>query len=306
MDPIIQAENVSHQFGSHVSVKELSLSLSRGEVMALLGTNGAGKTTTLRLLTGNLVPHTGFIKINGIDLNLSPCKAKHHLGYLPDVAPLYNDLTVDEFLTYCARIRGMTSKEARIRVNEVKSFCELKAVGKRLILKLSKGYQQRIGIAQAIVHKPIAIILDEPTNGLDPTQMQEMRDLILHLRNQSGVLLSTHQLNEVEQICDRVHMIKEGRTVFCENIDDLQQSNRIRIRFADQAPVLELSDIESVNKVVSISDSIVDIITESELDELKIKLLSLSQSNGWKMLEIYDVRETLENIFVTEVLRSHN
>ncbi len=306
MEPIVQAVNVSHQYGPHKSVQDLSLSLELGEVMALLGTNGAGKSTTLRLLTGELIPSAGSIKINGVDINLQPCKAKCHLGYLPDVAPLYSDLTVDEFLMYCAKIRGMTTKDARNRVSEVKSFCELKSVGNRLISKLSKGYQQRIGIAQSIVHKPIVIILDEPTNGLDPTQMQEMRDLILHLRNQSGVLLSTHQLNEVEQICDRVHMIKSGRTVICEKIDDLQQSNRIRVRFGSMAPVENIEQLSEINKVISISDTLIEIVANNDPDELKSLLLSKSQQSEWNIVEIYDVKETLENIFVSEVLRSQH
>ena len=306
MNPIVQAINVSHQYGTQHSVQNLSLSLETGEVMALLGTNGAGKTTTLKLLTGELIPLTGSIRINGVDINIHPCKAKHHLGYLPDVAPLYGDLSVDEFLLYCGRIRGMTTKDARTRLAEVKSFCELKSVGRRLISKLSKGYQQRVGIAQAIIHKPIVIILDEPTNGLDPTQMQEMRDLILHLRNQSGVILSTHQLNEVEQICDRVHMIKSGRTVFCEKIDDLQQSNRIRIRFVNTVPKESLEQLPEVNKVIKISDTQIEIIASAHPDELKSVLISQSQQHDWEIVEIYDIKETLENIFVSEVLRSHH
>jgi len=164
MQPIIQANNVSHHYGRQASVINLSLTLQHGEVMALLGTNGAGKTTTLRLLTGDLVPDTGTISINNIDLNLHPIKAKQQLGYLPDNAPLYEDLTVDEYLLYCAKIHGLKGNHARERLSKVKQFCELQSVSRRIIKKLSKGYQQRIGIAQAIIHQPKAIILDEPTN----------------------------------------------------------------------------------------------------------------------------------------------
>lgn len=304
MEPIIQATTLSHHYGRQASIKELSLTLARGEVMALLGTNGAGKTTTLRLLTGDLAPDAGNITINGIDLNLHPRKAKHFLGYLPDIAPLYNDLTVDEYLNYCARIRGLTTKQARQRVQEVKSFCELQIVSRRLIEKLSKGYRQRIGIAQAIVHRPIAIILDEPTNGLDPSQLHEMRDLIVHLRNEAAVLLSTHQLNEVEQICDRVHMLKNGRTVFCKKIDDLQQATRVRMRFSRNAPIADLSTIKGVEKILTIDQTTIEIISTSVLDNLKSALLAQSQTKDWGLVEIHDVHETLENIFVDEVLRS--
>ncbi len=303
MEPIIQATNVSHHYRHQASVKELSLTLAHGEVMALLGTNGAGKTTTLRLLTGDLAPDAGRITINDIDLNLHPQQAKKSLGYLPDTAPLYDDLTVNEYLSYCARIRSMNRKQTRQRVQAVKNFCELQSIGNRLIKKLSKGYQQRIGIAQAIIHQPKAIILDEPANGLDPTQIHEMRDLILHLRSEAAVLLSTHHLNDVEQICDRVHMLKQGRTVFCKDIDDLQQATRIRMRFSSTPPTEDLNKIQTIKKVRAINDDTLELIIDDNLDAVKTDLLAMSQSNAWGLLEIYDIRETLENVFVSEVLR---
>jgi ABC-2 type transport system ATP-binding protein len=306
MEPIIQATNVSHHYQHQPSVKELSLTLAHGEVMALLGTNGAGKTTTLRLLTGDLAPDAGKITINNIDLNLHPRQAKKSLGYLPDTAPLYDELSVDEYLNYCARIRGLNREQTRQRVQIVKTFCELQSVGNRLIKKLSKGYQQRIGIAQAIIHEPKAIILDEPTNGLDPTQIHEMRDLILHLRSDAAVLLSTHHLNDVEQICDRVHMLKQGSTVFCKNIDDLQQVTRVRMRFNNTPPIEALNKIQAIDKVHTINDDTIELIINENLDAVKISLLELSQSNAWCLVEIYDIHETLENVFVSEVLRGRH
>jgi ABC-2 type transport system ATP-binding protein len=303
MEPIIQATNVSHHYRRQPSVKELSLTLAHGEVMALLGTNGAGKTTTLRLLTGELAPDAGQITINNVDLNLHPLQAKKNLGYLPDTAPLYDDLSVDEYLSYCARIRSLTREQTRQRVNAVKTFCELQSVGNRLIKKLSKGYQQRIGIAQAIIHEPKAIILDEPTNGLDPTQIHEMRDLILHLRSDAAVLLSTHHLNDVEQICDRVHLLKQGRTVFCKNIDDLQQATRVRLRFSHAVPIEDLDNIQAIDKIHTINDKTIELIINENLDLVKADLLAISQSKAWGLVEIYDIRETLENVFVSEVLR---
>ncbi|MFK7794090.1 MAG: ABC transporter ATP-binding protein [Gammaproteobacteria bacterium] len=303
MEPIIQATNISHHYRKQSSVKALSLTLAHGEVMALLGTNGAGKTTTLRLLTGDLAPDAGQIKINNVDLNLHPIEAKKSLGYLPDTAPLYDDLTIDEYLNYCARIRSMNREQTRERVQTVKTFCELQSVSHRLIKKLSKGYQQRIGIAQAIIHEPKAIILDEPTNGLDPTQIHEMRDLILHLRNDAAVLLSTHHLNDVEQVCDRVHMLKQGRTIFCKNIDDLQQASRVRMRFNKTPPIEDLKNIQTVERVHTISDNTIELIINENLDTVKSSLLEMSQSYAWGLVEIYDIRETLENIFVSEVLR---
>ena len=303
MEPVIQATKVSHRYRQQPSVKELSLSLAHGEVMALLGTNGAGKTTTLRLLTGDLAPDAGQITINNIDLNRHPRQAKMSLGYLPDTAPLYDDLSVDEYLSYCARIRAMSREQTRQRVQAVKTFCELQSVGNRLTKKLSKGYQQRIGIAQAIIHQPKAIILDEPTNGLDPTQIHEMRDLILHLRNDAAVLLSTHHLNDVEQVCDRVHLLKQGSTVFCKNIDDLQQVTRVRMRFSKAAPIEDLNKIQAIDKAHIVNNHTVELVVNENLDTVKSSLLEMAQTNTWGLVEIYDIHETLENVFVSEVLR---
>lgn len=303
MQAIIQATDVCHHYGKQASVTQLSLNLQRGEVMALLGTNGAGKTTTLRLLTGELIPDHGQILINGIDLNLHPRKAKRYLGYLPDVAPLYEDMTVDEYLTYCARIHGLGNKESRARLNQVKTFCDLQTTGRRLIKKLSKGFRQRIGIAQAIIHQPEVVILDEPTNGLDPTQIQEVRELIQHLRDSAAILLSTHQLNEVEQVCDRVHMIKNGQTVLSKDISSLQHATKIRLRFAGNVPIQELNNHQDIQSLTSLNETTVDISSHVDLDTLKASLLSMAHSRQWSLLEIHDVQESLEDIFVNEVLR---
>lgn len=304
MENIIQAEQLSRRFGQHLAVDNITLTLARGEVLALLGTNGAGKTTTLRLITGELMPTAGSVLVNNIDLNLQPCKAKHYLGYLPDIPPLYGDFTVDEFLRYCASLRKIQRTSASLRIKQVKDFCELQAVSRRLIYKLSKGYQQRVGIAQAILHQPAAIILDEPTSGLDPSQILEMRDLIRNLKSDAGVLLSTHQLNEVEQVCDRVQLLKEGATVFSENIDELKRASKIRMRFAETIPLNALNKIQQIIEIEKVSDNIIDISATGDLDELKNKLLGQSQSENWRLLEIYDMRETLEDIFVTQILHT--
>lgn len=276
--------------------------------MALLGTNGAGKTTTLRLLTGELAPDSGTIAVNQVDLNLYPCKAKQFIGYLPDTPPLYSDLTVDEYLTYCARLREVDRQQIASQVKTVKSFCELHNVSRRLINKLSKGYQQRIGIAQAIIHKPLAVILDEPTNGLDPTQVSEMRDLIKDMRKDTGILMSTHQLGEVEQICDRVHLLKQGRTIFNKQISELQQTSTICLRFNKTAPVNQIEAHPEVEHVTVVDDRILQIEikgspSQDYLDTLKNRFLAESEANNWGMVEIYDVQNTLQNIFVNEVLR---
>lgn len=304
MEYIIRADNLTRLFGKQVAVDQLDLTLARGEVLALLGTNGAGKTTTLRLLVGELTPDKGTVQFDNLDLHRHPLKAKKLIGYLPDTPPLYQDLTVDEYLQYCAQLHLVPKKVIGQRLSKVKSYCELSHVSHKLIKKLSKGYQQRIGIAQAIIHEPTAIILDEPTNGLDPTQIQEMRDLIVDLKSQAGVLLSTHQLNEVEQVCDRVQIIKDGRSIFTKNMNELKSTKHICMRFLHTPPIKTLENNASIEEIISCGENTIKVSTKVDLDQIKIDLLADAQLHNWQLAEIYDTHDSLENIFTTEVLRS--
>lgn len=304
MEYIIRADNLTRRFGKQIAVDQLDLTLARGEVLALLGTNGAGKTTTLRLLVGELTPHNGTVLCNDIDLHAQPLKAKKLLGYLPDVPPLYQDLTIDEYLHYCAQLHRVPGQAIAERVNKVKTYCELKQVGRKLIKKLSKGYQQRVGIAQAIIHEPAAIILDEPTNGLDPSQIQEMRDLIMDLKGQAGVLLSTHQLSEVEQICDRVQILKQGRSIFEKNMHELKSTKYICMRFLQAPPIKLLENNPNIQKIISCDENTIKISTTVELDQIKLELLTYAQIHAWQLVEIYDTHDSLEDIFTTEILRN--
>lgn len=304
MEYIVRADNLTRLFDKQVVVDQLDLTLARGEVLALLGTNGAGKTTTLRLLVGELTPHKGSVQFDNIDIHAQPLKAKKLFGYLPDTPPLYQDLTVDEYLYYCAQLHQIPKQEIAQQVSTVKAYCELKQVNRKLIKKLSKGYQQRIGIAQAIIHKPAAIILDEPTNGLDPTQIQEMRDLIADLKSQAGVLLSTHQLSEVEQICDRVQIIKQGRSIFTKDMSELKSTQQICLRFLQTPPMDTLENNPNIQKITACGENTIKISTSVDLDQVKTELLTHAQNHAWQLVEIYDAHESLENIFTTEVLRN--
>jgi ABC-2 type transport system ATP-binding protein len=304
MEYIIRADNLTRRFGKQIAVDQLNLRLARGEVLALLGTNGAGKTTALRLLVGELTPHQGSVLFNDIDLHTKPLKAKKLLGYLPDIPPLYQDLTIDEYLHYCAQLHQVPKQAIAERVTKVKRYCELNQVGRKLIKKLSKGYQQRVGIAQAIIHEPAAIILDEPTNGLDPSQILEMRDLILDLKSQAGVLLSTHQLNEVEEICDRVQILKQGRSIFEKDMHELKNTKYICMRFLQSPPVNLLESNPNIQKIISCGENTIKISTTAELDQIKLELLTYAQINAWQLAEIYDTHDSLENIFATEILRN--
>lgn len=219
----LSAQDLCRNYGDHTAVHKVNIQLKRGEVLGLLGPNGAGKTTTMRMLTGNLAPSTGSIEICGIDLLDKPQQAKAHLGFLPEIPPLYRELTVDEYLLLVARLHRVDRQTIPTVLNKVKQRCGLEDRGKHLIGTLSKGFQQRVGIAQAIIHNPDVIILDEPTVGLDPNQMREIRKLIRELGVSSSVILSTHILSEVESVCDRVQIMHKGKMVLDETMAGLQQ-----------------------------------------------------------------------------------
>lgn len=225
----LSAHRLTRRYGAGLAVAELDLELHRGEVLGLLGPNGAGKSTTMQMLTGNLAPSSGSIAICGIDLLEQPKLAKARIGYLPETPPLYRDMTVDEFLAFCARLHRIPSTELAQAVQQAKARCGLRDMGRRLIAHLSKGYQQRVGIAQAIMHQPDVVILDEPTVGLDPNQIREIRSLIRELAAQHSVILSTHILPEVEAVCDRVQILHRGKIVFADSIDGLRRSRQTEV-----------------------------------------------------------------------------
>lgn len=219
----ISACNLSRNFGPYTAVREVNLELNNGEVLGFLGPNGAGKSTTMRMLTGNLAPSSGSVEICGVDLLDDPLGAKKHIGYLPETPPLYRELTVNEYLLLAAKLHRIKKNKLLSALEAVKLQCGLIDVSKNLIGSLSKGYQQRVGIAQAIIHSPKVVILDEPTVGLDPNQMREILSLIRELGTSHSVVLSTHILTVVESICDRVQIMHQGQMVFTDTITSLKQ-----------------------------------------------------------------------------------
>jgi ABC-2 type transport system ATP-binding protein len=243
MTTLISAKQITRYYGKHCAVNQLSVSLKKGQILGFLGVNGAGKTTTLQMLCGNLAPNSGEIYINGLNMLTQPKLAKRSLGYVPDTPPLYKDLSVHEFLCYCAQLHAVPKATIKAAVKLAETRCGLTDVSDRLIANLSKGYQQRIGIAQAIVHNPDVIILDEPTVGLDPLQIIEIRGLIRELGQKHGVIFSTHILSEVQELCTDVMIIRQGTCVLNTRIEDLPADKSLEAIFIELMSLPSAGDL---------------------------------------------------------------
>lgn len=295
----LSARQLSRRYGATLALAELDLELKRGEVLGLLGPNGAGKSTTLKMLTGNLAPSSGSIAICGIDLLDQPKRAKARLGYLPETPPLYRELTVDEFLLFCGRLHSLGGVALRNALTETKARCGLSDMGKRLIAHLSKGYQQRVGIAQAILHAPDVVILDEPTVGLDPNQIRDIRNLIRELANRHSVILSSHILPEVEAVCDRVHILHRGKLVFADSIDGLRRSqqaeNLVLSLLRPPAPEALLA-IPGVQAVHALENNLLRIHCTPGSNPAEAIAITAVQSN-WGLIQLSPERTRLEDVF---------
>jgi ABC-2 type transport system ATP-binding protein len=223
----LSVRDLTRRHDSRVVVEGVSLELRRGEVLGLLGHNGAGKSTTLQMICGALPPHSGKIEVCGFDILRHPRDAKACIGFLPEHPPLYREMSVDDQLSFAARLHHVPASQIAERLADTKQRCGLQDCGKKLIGTLSKGYQQRVGIAQAIIHNPAVVVLDEPTVGLDPSQIRDIRTLIRELGDRSSVILSTHLLNEVDNLCDRVAVLQHGRLIFSGSSDEMRQTGSI-------------------------------------------------------------------------------
>ena len=231
--PLIEAVGLCKYYGNFTAIKNVNFSVARGSITAFLGPNGAGKSTTMKILTGFLAPSSGTARIAGIDVDVDRIEASRQLGYLPENGPLYTDMTPAEYLDYSGRLRGMSGPTLRNALDKVAESCRVGEVWHKTIRKLSKGFRQRVGLAQAILHDPRVLILDEPTSGLDPNQILLVRDLVRSLAKDKTVLLSTHILQEVGAMADRVVLINEGGVVFQGTPAELAGDKTIEQRFYD-------------------------------------------------------------------------
>ncbi|PKO53475.1 MAG: ABC transporter ATP-binding protein [Betaproteobacteria bacterium HGW-Betaproteobacteria-2] len=296
----VEASHLTRIYGGREAVSDVSFNLSKGEVLGFLGPNGAGKSTTMKMITGNLAPSAGSIKICGIDMIENPKEAKALIGYLPETPPLYRELTVDEYLAVAARLHGVKGAQVKKSIERAKERCGLTEMSKRLIENLSKGYQQRVGIAQAIIHNPMVVILDEPTVGLDPIQIRDIRALIKELGGEHSVILSTHILPEVEMVCDHVQIIHLGKLVFSGGIDVLKQQrrgNKLLVGLNNPPASEALLAIEGVIAVEQLSPGLLR-VRYNEGQSPAEALVQAAVSNGWGLHQINHDQTSLEDVFV--------
>jgi len=293
-------EGLARSFGGLEAVKGIGFSVNSGEVLGFLGPNGAGKTTTMQMITGNLAPGAGRIEIAGYDLLDSPREAKAAIGYLPEQPPVYRELTVDEFLDYCASINRIPRPKRRAARDAAKEKCGLTDVGQRLIGNLSKGYQQRVGIAQAIIHLPPLIVLDEPTAGLDPNQIREIRELVRNLGREHSVILSTHILPEVQGVCSRVQIIHQGNLVLSDSIEGLtaRMKSSLLIMKCRKNPATErIERLAGVKSVEVATDGSLRIFHDPGVDPSD-ELMRLAVQQDWGVSALVPQGANLEDIFV--------
>lgn len=301
MDNItVEATELTRLYGGREAVSNVSFNLHKGEVLGFLGPNGAGKSTTMKMLTGNLAPSSGSVKICGIDMIEDPKAAKALIGYLPEMRPLYKELTVDEYLTVAARLHRVSSGNIKKAIEIAKERCGLTHMSKRLIENLSNGYQQRVGIAQAIIHNPMVVILDEPTVGLDPIQIRDIRALIRELGQEHSVIISTHILPEVEMVCDRVQIIDKGKLVFNGSIDVLKRQrigNKLLIGFRQPPKADELLKINGVREAELQSNGLIRVRFEEDAAPAEA-IVQASVAHNWGLYQIAPDQTSLEDVFV--------
>lgn len=307
---MIQAKSLEKNYGSFKAVDSVSLSIGRGEIVGLLGPNGAGKTTIMKVFTGYHLPTAGTVSVNGYDVYSQPLQVKESIGYLPETAPLYDDLTVKEYLSFICDIRKIDKERRKKEIDRVIGECGLEQVINRTIYKLSKGYRQRTGLAQAIIHSPEVLVLDEPTSGLDPNQIIEIRKLITKLGENKAVILSTHILQEVEAVCNRVFILNQGKIAAQGTPEEIRREMKGDFRFTLDLKTSDsnstLASIEKLSQVVSLvsSEYKPDVsilnVTLSVKDEITSgeEIFDWAVKNNCKIISMIPDKISIEDIFI--------
>jgi len=310
---MIKVEGLTKRYARHVAVKNISFEVGKGQIVGFLGKNGAGKTTTMRVLTCFLPPSEGKASVAGFDVLEHSLDVKKNIGYLPETPPVYPEMDVAQYLTFVAKLKRIPSNDIKKRVDEVCDRTSISSVKHTLIGKLSKGYRQRVGIAQAIIHNPPVLILDEPTSGLDPEQQQQARQLIASLSGDHTIILSTHILSEVEQSCSSVIIINQGEIVAVDSVANLHKRGRstetVAIKVAGAPPQEIRQRIEMISGVAKVSSTDAeDGLSGFEVEcmenyQLRPDLARIVVQSGWNLMELRTVGESLEEIFL-ELTRS--
>lgn len=304
--PMIEVQDLTKQYAGRTAVDQVSFKVEPGEIVGFLGPNGAGKSTTMRILSGYMPPTSGTARVNGYDVFQQSIELRRSVGYMPEMAPLYTEMRVKEYLNFRAELKGLSGKKLRSRVGEVMELCALSDMRRRLIGNLSKGYRQRVALADALVHQPPLLILDEPTNGLDPVQIRQVRELLRSLRPAHTILLSTHILQEVEAVCDRVIMIHRG----CIRAVDTPENLTRKLRAASVVQLEMQGNGEITNLIESlpgVRKATLDTVQEGWLylsvrvearHDVREALMELALKQQWKIREMHWQLPSLEDVFV--------
>ena len=298
-ESIVKVEHLSHRYSIQWAIRDINIEITRNGIYGLLGSNGAGKSTTMNIICGVLKQTEGDVYIKGINLRENPVEAKKHLGFLPQKPPLHMDLTVEEYLVHCANMRLIPPHKVQEAVKDVMGRCGISHFSRRLIRNLSGGYQQRLGIAQAIIHNPDFVVLDEPTNGLDPNQIVEIRELIREIAVDRTVILSTHILSEVQATCDYIRMIEEVQVVFSGTVDEFDNyivPNTLFVSLIAAPPAEMIGEIPGVVAVEELGGSKFRIQFSDALEATE-RLVEASVTKGWRLVEIRQEKSSLDEIF---------
>lgn len=296
---ILSIKNLSHRYTTSWAIRDIDLEINRTGILGLLGSNGAGKSTTMNIMCGVLNQTEGSVLINGIDIRENPESAKRLIGFLPQNPPLYLDLTVDEYLIYTAELRKMEKMNIKPALEEAKDRCGISHFSSRLIKNLSGGYRQRVGIAQSIIHRPKLVVMDEPTNGLDPNQITEVRALIKEIAVEHAVIFSSHVLSEVQLLCKEIKMIADGRIVFSDTMDAFNnyvEPHSVLMQMENPPVAAELLKITGVNRVEFVTERQARVYFTGDR-EIAERLIAASVHNGWRLSEISLDKTALDEIF---------